>query len=184
MKVVLSESQLLNILNEITSEQRMDFLLDKVSEGGIDSLTPAEKIELRKLSGEDISSDEENAANLSSKMMDDSGESNDEILNVSNVIGYIFDNMPEGMTYDIQGERWEIFLEDKEKILVTDGDRGIFIYPFYNGDSKIVIKSTERSPFRINLNNIPSNKIEIEDFMENLINYEIPKIINYILTTS
>lgn len=192
MKVVLSESQVLNILNEITSEQRMDFLLDKVSVGGINSLTPAERIELRRLSGEDVSSDEENAVNLSDKISnDDESEVYDDELELPDVIEFINDNFPDGITFNIGHASWEAFidretegLESQLKISITDGDRLIDIYPFKNGENKLKIWSTERSPFGITTPNIPSSLGEMEHFMRSLVNIEIPKIITYVLKTS
>lgn len=186
MKVILSESQVLNILNEITSEQRMDFLLDKVSEGGIDSLTPAEKIELRKLSGEDIDSGEEEST---TNDFDDEYRNKD--LDLPNVIEYIENTFPDGITFEIGHVSWEAYvgektygLEDDLKISVTDGDRLIDIYPFKDGESKLKVLSTERKPFGVNVNSIPTNTDEVEYFMRSFINVDIPKIITYVLKTS
>lgn len=190
MKVILSESQILNILNEITSEQRMNFLLDKISHGGLDSLTPAEKIELRMLSGEDVGSDEENSVNLSDKLTNDSVTDYDEdVLNLSNVVGYIFENFPDGITFEIGHVSWEAFvdkdiMEDDLKISVTDGERLIDIFPFKDGESKLKVLSTERKPFGVNVNSIPTNTDEVEYFMRSFINVDIPKIITYVLKTS
>lgn len=190
MKVILSESQVLNILNEITSEQRMDFLLDKVSEGGIESLTPMERIELRRLSGENIDSDEENAVGLSDKIAGDEETGNDdEILDKSNLVGYIMDTYPDGKTYNIGNVTWNTFVdkemgEDLFKISITDGDRLIDLYPFENGEDKIMVKTTERRPFSLNLQSVPTTRDEMEYFMRSLIHIEIPKIITYVLRTS
>lgn len=180
MKVILSESQVLNILNEITSEQRMDYLLDKVSEGGIESLTPAEKIELRKLSGEDVSSDEEDYENGEE-------EYKNEDLEMPEVLEFISNNFPDGITFNIGQSSWEAFIdkEDNEfKISITDGDRLIDVYPFKNGETKLKVLSTERSPFRVNLDKIPTNMDEAEYFVRSLLNVDIPKIITYVLKTS
>lgn len=186
MKVILNESQVLNILNEITSEQRMDFLLDKVSKEGINSLTPAEKIELRRLSGEDVDSDEEETSN------DFDNEYTNEDLEFSDVIELISDSFPNGITFRIDNTTWNAFIENEPsglennelKISVTDGERLIDIFPFKDGESKLRVLSTERRPFGVNLKGIPTNMDETGYFIRTLINVDIPKIISYVLKTS
>jgi hypothetical protein len=171
-------------LNEITSEQRMDYLLDKVSENGFESLSPTEKIELRRLSGEDVGSEEENDVETS-----DETEYNDYNLELSDVNEFIDNNFPDGITFNIGNTTWSAFidreLKDSElKITITDGDRLIDVFPFKDGENKIKVLSTERAPFTGNIKKVPANMDEAEYFMRTLINVEIPKIINFVLKTS
>lgn len=184
MKIVLTESQIKYVINEVsTDEAMMDYLLDKLSNVGMEGLTPKEQISLRRLSGEDVGDEETNDVPVAEPEVHD--ESND----IDYIKQKFFDYFPSNPYVRVNGMDWRTFLETSEDsyndgvIVSVQEDKHILIYPFVNGTRTFKVTPSFGKGFTYNYKDkLPETDIDIKNFVLVFLRLLMPKIIKHSLT--
>ena len=186
MKIIITESQTKFVIREISKDDAMlDYLLDKVSEVGINGLTDVERLSLRRLSGEDVSSHEEKNDIVPEVEPEDYDESD----KIDYIKHKIFDFFPPNSYIKVDGLNWRTFTEESEDT-INDGvivsvyeDKHLLIYPFVNGTRKFEITSSFGKGFTYNFKDkLPESDVEIKNFVLVFLRLLMPKIIKHSLT--
>ena len=162
MKIIITESQVKNIISEIVNDEEMDSLLDKINVSGIDSLTPDEKERMERMSY---------------------GEEPEDL---SYVKLKFFEYFPEDFNFKVNNEVWHAYETEKDSgdrcILITNSTDIIECYPFYKGDNKFVYamengnKFTDESKYEA-----PKDDDEIRDFVDRYTSVILPMAVQYFL---
>jgi len=191
MKIKLTESQIIQVLSELSNNDIMNHILDKINSGGINTLSPEDRIKLRQLSGEKI------------KMPVDSEVKNDPINNEDNEENEIryaslkfIDSFPIDMEFKFEGRIFQPeinnmeYIDDENEydptesnfIILSDGKIMVKIYPFYNKTREFRIISNDGFKKTIKFNSeIPSNEDSSNLFVRFFINKTLPKIMQEVL---
>lgn len=182
MKIKLTESQIVKVLSEISDNDIMNHILDKLNLGGLESLTPEDKIKLRQLSGEKV------------KMPEPEPVNDEPVNNEENEIRFaslnFIDNFPTDMEFNFDGRDFHAEVNDIEYgdvedeydstesnfIILSDGETMVKIYPFYNNtrEFKILSNNGYRKSFKFNAE-IPSNEESVILLIRFFIKKTLPK---------
>lgn len=166
IKKILSEEVQIK-LNE--SQEYLDYLLDKISEEGMDALSPKEKEDLMKLSkGENIEPEQE----------EEPVESEETDLNRL----FMHYALPhEEVTVD--GEEYHAEITDEfsgEHIRVSGPDVDFICSPFWQGHKGIAIQTSDEQGLLYKVPKPPTNDTEMMSFVQTFYETLLPKIIKKI----
>lgn len=195
MKIKLTESQLKKIIKESVSQRYMDYLLDKISEKGMDSLTPDEKEDLIHFSqGRNVEKEIPGQVQKDQKPQpqtsidgDDFDDEDDEFDNEEipeNELYTVFISIvPEDHIIKIKGKPWHIINQEDQSnnlhgLLVTNGNKQYVLTPFWNGQN-IKLSRPDGKDISIPIKKNPSNIKE----MKNMIVYIYEKVIPLFITS-
>ena len=188
MKIKLTESQIFQVLTEVSSNDIMNHILDKISSGGIDSLTPEEKIKLRQLSGEKV------------QMPVEPEPVNEPVNNEVNEIRFaslnFIENFPTDMEYNFEGREFHAEVNDIEYgdveteydstesnfIILSDGEIMVKIFPFYNNTREFRVMSNNgyRRSFKFNAE-IPNSEEAVNLLVKIFVKQTLPKTMHDVL---
>ena len=182
MKIKLTESQIINILSEISDNDILNHILDKINSDGIESLSPEDKIKLRQLSGEKV------------KMPEPEVVQDKIINNEENEIRFaslnFIDNFPTDINLNFNGRDFHAEVNDidfgdveddydpteSNFIILSDGETIVKIYPFYNNTREFRILSNNGYKKSVKFNaEIPSNEESTKLFVRFFIKKTLPK---------
>jgi hypothetical protein len=175
MKLLITESQ----LNRLVEDQHyLNSLLDKISDEGIESLTPEERNDLEMLSrGEELPKPklpfDKNTGDEDSDVAE-----GDEVEQAYHLFfKYILDD--DTVETEIGVYHTELVESDGEKhLLVTNGEGNtMYVTPFYNGLRGINVFTKDKRSKEFKLKVIPKDDIEMMEFIEKFISTFLPKII-------
>jgi hypothetical protein len=159
MKIILSESQLKLVIKESINVNRLNYLLDKVSDSGIESLSQEEREDLDDMSnGRNIRKrkhvePEERPHSNSSQSDSGSFEHLGNILNPNNdgeeggdemeaPLHHFMDFVPKTYAIMVGDYKWKIEpIQDATgpHIRLTDGEKEFHVTPFVNNRNRILI---------------------------------------------
>jgi hypothetical protein len=188
MKIKLTESQIINVLSEISNNDILNHILDKINSGGIESLSPEDKIKLRQLSGEKV------------KMPEPEIVHNEPVNNEENEIRFaslnFIDNFPTDMDFNFEGRNFHAEVNDIEFgdveddydptesnfIILSDNETIVKIFPFYNNtrEFKILSNNGYRKSVKFNAE-IPSDEESVNLFIRFFIRKTLPKTMQDVL---
>lgn len=191
MKIKLTESQVIRVLSEISNNDIMNHILDKINSGGLESLTPEDKIKLRQLSGEKIQ--------MPSKP-EPENVPDEEINNEENEIRFaslnFIDNFPTDMEFNFEDRNFHAEVNDIEYgdveteydpsesnfIVLSDGEIMVKIFPFYNNtrEFRIICNNGFKKSFKFNAE-IPTNEDSVNLFTRFFIKQTLPKTMQEVL---
>jgi len=188
MKIKLTEAQIIKVLSEISDNDIMNHILDKINNGGLESLTPEDKIKLRQLSGEKV------------KMPEPEPVPDEPVNDEENEIRFaslnFIDNFPTDMEFNFEGRNFHAEVNDIEYgdveteydptesnfIVLSDGEVMVKIFPFYNNtrEFRIISNNGFKKPFKFNAE-IPSNEDSASLFIRFFIKQTLPKTMQDVL---
>ena len=190
MKITLTESQLIKILSEISNNDLLNNLLDKVLEHGFESLTPNEKLRLRQLSGEKVEiprepepvnvpvnePDEENEIRFASLSFIDNFPSDYEI-SIGNRLFKSYINDIEYADVDTDYE-----LNENNFINFSDGEITVKLIPFVNGTRNFLVISDNgfKKTFKFN-SELPKNNEETSLLIRFFKSHTLPKLLQEVI---
>jgi len=188
MKIKLTEAQIIKVLSEISDNDIMNHILDKINNGGLESLTPEDKIKLRQLSGEKV------------KMPEPEPVPDEPVNDEENEIRFaslnFIDNFPTDMEFNFEGRNFHAEVNDIEYgdveteydptesnfIVLSDGEVMVKIFPFYNNtrEFRIISNNGFKKSFKFNAE-IPSNEDSASLFIRFFIKQTLPKTMQDVL---
>ena len=161
IKKILAEEVRLK-LNE--NQEYLDFLLDKISEKGIDTLSQKEKDDLMRLSrGEEITTQED-------EVEEEDIDLNKEFMHFA----------MEHEMLTVNGKEYHAEIVDEasgEHIRVTGPDVDFICSPFYEGHRGIAIQMSNDQALLLKVDEEPKNKTEMMAFVQKFYETLLPKII-------
>lgn len=171
MRIILSESQMVQLIKEITrTNPYVDALLDKILDKGLSSLTDKERNDLDKMSrGQDV--DYENDEK-SQEVFSSSYENHDMFMEL----------FPDHFTVNVDDDEWYISKEiepggEFEIISVSCYAKNMSfeINPFAKEDIFEVITTLNTIGFKVT--SIPKNSEEMGVFVNKFVKIDLPEII-------
>jgi len=181
MKIILSESQIIRILQEQTvnpkHQKYIDWILDKISSGGIESLSDEERTDLDKMSrGENPIETDEPEAKTSVPDEISTNESSGRYED-------FMQSFPDKYNFTVDNEDWYV-VKDLEPhgefdVLMVSNDKILFmIHPFTaNNEFEVV---TSMSSFKFHIKKLPKNYDEMETFVKQFLESDLFGIVKYI----
>ena len=188
MKIKLTETQIIQVLSEISNNDIMNHILDKINTSGFESLSPEDKIKLRQLSGEKV------------EMPLDPDVQDEPINDEENQIRFaslnFIDNFPTDMDFNFGGREFHAEVNDIEYgdveteydpsesnfIILSDGELMVKIFPFYNNTREFRVISNNGFKKSIKFNaEIPTNEESVNLFIRFFIKQTLSKTMQDIL---
>lgn len=174
MKIILSESQFINLIKEATkTNPYIDDLLDKILAKGMSSLSNKERNDLEKLSrGQDINYGKQEKEQ---DIFGSAYENHDLFMEI----------FPDHLTIKVDDEDWHLSKEiephgefEVVSISCDEANISFMVNPFAKEDVFEVVTTMNTYGFKIN--DIPKDSKRMELFVDRFIKADIPKIIRYI----
>lgn len=188
MKIIINESQIINVLSEVSDNDILNHLLDKITKGGVNSLSPEDKMKLRQLSGEKVEMPKPEVK----KEVPVNNEENELRFASLNFI----DNFPTDMDFNFGGRNFHAEINDIEFgdveddydptesnfIILSDGDIIVKIYPFYNNtrEFRILSGGGYRKLIRFNAE-VPTDEDSVILLIRLFLKQSLPKIMSDVL---
>ena len=205
MKIVITESQFKQIVKESMSSRYMDYLLDKISEEGIESLSPEERKDLEYISkGRNVEKNIPSAVPQPVQSVGKEDEYDDEIDSPSEPEDHEDIDSPggwnDGETFEmfmdsfheilagepslkvnVNGEDWKVGIkqlsDQPPTVVITNGQgKGMYVMPFWDGPG-ITIKLQTGQNAHLKVQNVPDSYGEMQYFIEEFVKSMCPAII-------
>ncbi len=188
MKIVISEQQLQEIVIGLYKERYVNYLLDKYSEGGLESLTNQEKDDLRRLSnGEQINralpGDEEEPESpeyddVEDEEPDEEGYAQPREMANDQLKEMFFTLYPYEYKFTSEGSEWvgHVWWE-KEVLVVKSRQVTIEVYPFIN-DHDFKVEAPNGITYTSRVNTLPHNEAEMMQFIQSFNAQLLPRLIS------
>lgn len=187
MKIKLTESQIIQVLSEVSDNDIMNHILDKISSSGVESLTPEEKIKLRQLSGEKVQMPVEPVQNE---------PENHELNEIRFASLNFIENFPTDMDFNFEGREFHAEVNDIEYgdveteydstesnfIILSDGEIMVKMFPFYNNtrEFRVMANNGFRKSFKFNAE-IPRSEEAVNLLVKIFVKQTLPKTMHDVL---
>ena len=207
MKIILKESQIFKILLEISNSDNelLNQLITKIEDNGYESLTPREKLLLRKLTGEKVNVPDEEIEPQEPikepiKVQNDKTESDvDESTEISYASLMFFELFPQNLKLNVDGREFRVVLNDFEEgdveteyepevhkyIIITDDVVTLKLFPFHNNTRNFIVITEEGTNMKSRYNaKLPSDEKETTVLVKFTTSVMIPKFIKEIINNN
>ena len=177
MKIILSESQIIQILKEAYGEEDyINSILDKMTREGMPSLSDKEREDLDKMSrGEKVDIERPNPEQETSGGYSDLMSSNHDMF---------MEMSPQSLQFVVDDERWIYMKEiepggEYEILLVTTEyhSKSFIITPFASENTFKV--STSIKDYNFKVKNNPQTEEQMARFIEEYVSSDLQKIVKY-----
>jgi hypothetical protein len=177
-KILLEESQ--SILIKETQEY-LDSLLDKISEKGMESLTPKEKVDLTRLSqGEDIEPEDDEQS------QQDYEQEGEDLMDLDRNKMFMHYVMQEEVL-NVDGKDYYVEVVEEpsgEHIRVSGPDSDFICSPFFEGHEGIAIQTSHGQALLLKVKENPQTSKEMMTFVQKFYESYLPKIIRKVSSLS
>lgn len=170
MKYLITEQQLKGLLE---NQNLLNALLDKIRNGGIESLSVDEKEYLDRLSkGEEFDSEDDD--------LDNDEFDEESYYDFQSPVVSFFNMIPTFKEIEVNDENYGVSVNDDEfgdSIVVSGPNIEIYIVPFWENTGDIKIDTVSGRSLKLKSNKIPEDTKSMREYIDNFYSEIIPKII-------